>query len=665
MRLRRDRAQTQSDSTQNNAAFRLFDLPTELVGDIFRLVVIDLKVLVALGGTNKLCRTIAGQQFLRLANSSLKIMMSAENQFFLRAHRNLLADGLSWVKQGYPKKFGRAFPVPIDLRQRARQAYDAVTAGESNRFSSYLYHVCGFGWNQAMHLMWIYEGSGKRYGTSFPFWDIPVHLWHLLFTFLGTSIALASGLNGWLKLRDRDGACVRLVFDVVPRPRGDASSDLERLTRLILRNCDMRTVPGCIGQCKNLRLVDMSENRSLMELPEEIAQCTRLEELYLTHCFLMAIPDDIGSLGALRILDVTRNYLQNLPASIGSCHNLAELRLAHNKMEALPDVIGQCSSLRLLCATDNRLDELPKTIGDCIQLEEFSCRENFLHAIPASLGQCTKLKLIDLGRNDLTDLPEALGQCTQLEKLLLSNNCLNELFSSIGQCKRLSVLELGNDVSELKDARQFLEAVGRDDPISEWPPDDLNRLTYLPSSIVQCVELKELDISGNAIGSLPDELGNLHQLEVLYASRNCLSLLPESICDCKNLRELLLCDNGLSIVPKNIGNLNKLESLDLSQNAVFCLPDSFRDCQSLENIDLSDNQLLEFPTSLVERENLRHLNTSGNPYTNEPDWVTQRVNEPPRKFDIYRSKTWGSYFSDIRTFDWLLYWTTLSTSSRN
>jgi hypothetical protein len=64
-----------------------------------------------------------------------------------------------------------------------------------------------------------------------------------------------------------------------------------------------------------------------------------------------------------------------------------------------------------------------------------------------------------------------------------------------------------------------------------------------------------LDLSGLSLQQLPESLGQLTALQVLYLSGNQLSALPESLGQVSKLRELYLHDNpGLGLPAEVLGS---------------------------------------------------------------------------------------------------------------
>jgi hypothetical protein len=121
----------------------------------------------------------------------------------------------------------------------------------------------------------------------------------------------------------------------------------------------------------------------------------------------------------------------------------------------------------------------------------------------------------------------------------------------------------------------------------------------------------ELNLSDNGLsGTIPESIGNLSSLEILYLFEN--QLLPEFTGNLSNLKELHLSNNQLTSLPESIGNLSSLERLVLSSNQLTSLPESIGNLSSLERIVLSGNQLTSLPESIGNLNNLKEFYLGNN-----------------------------------------------------
>ncbi len=98
----------------------------------------------------------------------------------------------------------------------------------------------------------------------------------------------------------------------------------------------------------------------------------------------------------------------------------------------------------------------------------------------------------------------------------------------------------------------------------------------------------------NLQGELPESIGNLHDLEVLFLYRNFLEgEIPESVCNLLKLKRLVLYENKFTgRIPENIGNLQELSEFTLQNNQLEGnIPASIARLAKLDEMDLSDNNL--------------------------------------------------------------------------
>lgn len=73
-----------------------------------------------------------------------------------------------------------------------------------------------------------------------------------------------------------------------------------------------------------------------------------------------------------------------------------------------------------------------------------------------------------------------------------------------------------------------------------------NRLRELPASVTRLVQLKELDLSGNAIAVIPDHVSGLGDLVDLTIDQNAVRHLPAALAQCAKLKVLSARGNRLA-----------------------------------------------------------------------------------------------------------------------
>ncbi len=148
-----------------------------------------------------------------------------------------------------------------------------------------------------------------------------------------------------------------------------------------------------------------------------------------------------------------------------------------------------------------------------------------------------------------------------------------------------------------------------------------NQLTALPESLGNLTNLQALELSHTQLADLPEWLSRLTNLQVLVLSDNQLTSLPEWLGQLRNLRGLSLLDNHLTTLPEWLGRLTSLQSLNLQGNQLSTLPEALGQLTNLQHLNLAEIPLTALPEWLGKLATLRMLNLSGNPLTVLPEWL--------------------------------------------
>ena len=161
-------------------------------------------------------------------------------------------------------------------------------------------------------------------------------------------------------------------------------------------------------------------------------------------------------------------------------------------------------------------------------------------------------------------------------------------------------------------------------------------LTAFPAEIFDLADsLEILDLSGNQLNSLPDDLPRLHKLRIVFCSDNLFTVLPTvlgaypelSMIGFKanqihtvpaaslppKLRWLTLTDNAIEALPDELGNCLQLQKLMLAGNRLQALPPSLAACTRLELLRIAANRFTELPECLLSLPRLSWLAYAGNP----------------------------------------------------
>jgi hypothetical protein len=147
--------------------------------------------------------------------------------------------------------------------------------------------------------------------------------------------------------------------------------------------------------------------------------------------------------------------------------------------------------------------------------------------------------------------------------------------------------------------------------------------------------LEVLNLSQNQLSSLPDDLGRLKKLRILFASDNHFTHLPAALGECPQLsmigfkanqietvdpaafpavlRWLILTDNRIAALPASLGRCDRLQKLMLSGNRLSNLPETMTSCSRLEMVRLASNAFEALPDWLLHLPRLSWLAFAGNP----------------------------------------------------
>jgi Leucine-rich repeat (LRR) protein len=142
----------------------------------------------------------------------------------------------------------------------------------------------------------------------------------------------------------------------------------------------------------------------------------------------------------------------------------------------------------------------------------------------------------------------------------------------------------------------------------------------IPAELGNLTNLQYLRLYGNQLsGSIPPEWGSLMNLQVLQLADNQLSgSIPSELGNLVNLQDLWLGENQLSgNIPSELGNLVKLQALWLYDNQLTGgIPTELSNLTSLEFLQLGDNQLTGgIPPELGNLTNLEGLELGDNQLT--------------------------------------------------
>ncbi|XP_061341721.1 probable LRR receptor-like serine/threonine-protein kinase At3g47570 [Gastrolobium bilobum] len=360
--------------------------------------------------------------------------------------------------------------------------------------------------------------------------------------------------------------------------------------------------PNMFHTLPNLQDFRIGGNQISGPIPTSIANASVLQSLDIIENNFVGVVPSLGKLKDLYILGLSVNNLgDNLTTdleflkSLTNCSKLQHLDIAYNNFGGrLPNCLGNLSSqLSELYLGGNQISgKIPAELGNLISLILLTMENsNFEGIIPSALGKNHKMQLLELGGNKLSGgIPSIIGNLSLLFHLSLDQNLLEgNIPLSIQNCQKLQYLKISRN----------------------------NLRGTIPLEVFSLSSLTNLlDLSHNSLsGSLPDEVGQLQNIDILDVSENQLyGNIPGTIGDCSSLEYLYLQGNSFhGIIPSSLASIKGLRHLDLSRNHLSgSIPDILQNISFLEYLNVSFNMLDgEVPTEGVF-QNASELSVIGN-----------------------------------------------------
>ncbi|KAI8041930.1 uncharacterized protein LOC128263533 [Drosophila gunungcola] len=331
---------------------------------------------------------------------------------------------------------------------------------------------------------------------------------------------------------------------------------------------------------QRLEVLKVSGNRlancSLMTLQH----MKSLQELHLDRNELSIVPRFLGELRELRVLNLSQNWLTELPRdTFGGAVKLERLYLSGNRLSVLPFQLFQTAGdLQVLDLSDNRLLSFPDNFfvrnG---QLRQLHLQRNQLKSIGKhSLYGLRELRQLDLSQNSLASIDrKAFESLDQLLALNVSGNNLTLLSSIIFQSLHaLRQLDLSRN--------QF----------KQLPSGLFQRQRSL---VLLRIDETPIEQFSNWISRYDESFVDpqvLHRLRYLSLQQNRhLTHLPATLfANTPSVRELLLAENGLLQLPTQISGLSRLQRLSVRGNRLASLPESIKELGQLHYLNILGNE---------------------------------------------------------------------------
>jgi len=292
--------------------------------------------------------------------------------------------------------------------------------------------------------------------------------------------------------------------------------------------------------------------------------------------------------GKITLLDLSDNNLTGIiPPGIENLSGLTSLNLANNNLTgAIPSEIGSLSSLTLLNLIDNELT------GE----------------IPPELALLYNLDLMYLSRNDLNGCFQPVLSSLCNKSVYASGNNFDATWEEFCDSNK-GVCNIGDTNTECNSGdavalKAIYNSTGGDNWVNNNGWSILNNRNFRANCNLTNLHGVTLNEKGrvsalllpnnNLTGSIPPEIGNLTELDVLGLASNQLSgPLPVELGNLFNLTALGLSNNQLSgNIPSQLGNLVKLKRMFLTTNQLSGnIPTTLGSLNNLEWLILAENNL--------------------------------------------------------------------------
>lgn len=352
-------------------------------------------------------------------------------------------------------------------------------------------------------------------------------------------------------------------------PWQSLATTMPNLRTIVLRRNNIGTDalrPNAFQRFEQLQRLDLSENNvtSIVYYQRHDADAfvaifanqPQLLELDLSRNRIIDLPRTAFTrLPRLRCLNLAHNQLSIIPFQVfHALESLEHLDMANNRLVSILDnfFIGN-TALRVLNLRNNTIETLSKnSLYGLERLTHLDLSDNQLLSIDRNaFDSLTALRVLNVGRNNLTVLPTILFyRLHQLQYVNLSRNNFkiipNGLFASQHRLEELIIDEtglqrVGNLVSRQSNVvnKQTLAKLRTIRIRNNRQLRDIDAIAFR-----NWVAVEHLNLSGNALITLPHEIGELPELQTLDVSYNQLISVPKVIANAKQLHALSLLGNN-------------------------------------------------------------------------------------------------------------------------
>jgi uncharacterized protein (TIGR03067 family) len=136
----------------------------------------------------------------------------------------------------------------------------------------------------------------------------------------------------------------------------------------------------------SFRVVELNLGRLHVSNLQGVGGLKALRLLNIDSCQMTQLPGDIGFCENLRILQARWGSLGGVDRNIGQLPNLTELDLAFNNISLLPPELANCAALKKLFLRDNELTTLPDQLAQLTDIQADFTLNRLCDAFPGALA---------------------------------------------------------------------------------------------------------------------------------------------------------------------------------------------------------------------------------------------------------------------------------------
>ncbi len=169
---------------------------------------------------------------------------------------------------------------------------------------------------------------------------------------------------------------------------------------------------------------NFEQDVTFYSISEALAAPSSVTKLILNNQGLNSIPSEISKFSNLKELNLSDNNIQELGSSLSSLSNLEVLNLSGNNFSSIPSELCGLKNLRSLNLSNNKISG--GSVSCMTNLERLFLNNNQLTSLPSGLTELSSLKSIYLQSNSLTTLSDKLATMLNLQVLLVHLNKIAE-----------------------------------------------------------------------------------------------------------------------------------------------------------------------------------------------------------------------------------------------